>query len=297
MTHVRVGMLGGIGNQLFQYYAGCYLSKITESPLFLDISRLKFIGTQHSGNLSEILLPIDFKEVSKSNTLMQSFTWRAHQKLAREFPTVSRISTDLFHIYQSNQVGFDEKLEFLKSPIEVRGYFQTYKYFDFISNLNIPQPILRIENDWFSQHTSSFDVENDLVLHFRRGDYIGLSDTFGLLNVDYYERALAKLESLEKFNKVLVFSDDINLAKSSLNNLSYNFEYILDEDKSHTIDSLFLMSQFKKIIIANSSYSWWAAKLGTKDKVVVAPSKWFKNMDDPKDLLPANWVRSISIWN
>jgi hypothetical protein len=61
-------------------------------------------------------------------------------------------------------------------------------------------------------------------------------------------------------------------------------------------ESLVLMSFGKAIITANSSFSWWAAVSGNRTKKVIAPIPWFKNLDEPKDLIPGNWLRIKSSW-
>lgn len=55
-----------------------------------------------------------------------------------------------------------------------------------------------------------------------------------------------------------------------------------------TVEDLFLMSKCRHQIIANSSYSWWAAWLNTNhNKVVICPE--VKSWED--DFYPENWIR------
>jgi hypothetical protein len=61
-------------------------------------------------------------------------------------------------------------------------------------------------------------------------------------------------------------------------------------------ESLVLMSLSKVIIIANSSFSWWAAKTGTGKEMVIAPKPWFRNLENPSSLIPDLWIQIKSDW-
>jgi hypothetical protein len=93
------------------------------------------------------------------------------------------------------------------------------------------------------------------------------------------------------------FSDDIIAAKELLRNLEISIPIQFAEPQDNNPEeSLMLMSRSTVLIMANSSFSWWAAQLGNRSKFVVCPSKWFRNMLEPYDLIPPNWHREESNW-
>jgi hypothetical protein len=94
---------------------------------------------------------------------------------------------------------------------------------------------------------------------------------------------------------VYVFSDDIEHAQALFPDSNFNF--VSEPIDSIAAESMFLMSACSTLIIANSTFSWWGAALGNKEKEVYAPQKWFRCLEDPKDLIPANWIRVKSCWN
>lgn len=106
-----------------------------------------------------------------------------------------------------------------------------------------------------------------IAIHLRRGDYVNNPFYVDLSSTDYYERAMKEFPH-EKF---LVFSDDIEYAKTYFVGNEFEFaEGTPEEDMD-------LMASCKGIIISNSSYSWWGAFLGDKNKKVIAPKVWYSD--------------------
>ena len=88
---VKVGIVGGVGNQLFQYYAGAYLSILNSCDLSLDFSNLYQFGTKHESSLEYVNLPIEYERVNSQSNLGNNQIWRLHQKITRENMVLSRI--------------------------------------------------------------------------------------------------------------------------------------------------------------------------------------------------------------
>ena len=130
-----------------------------------------------------------------------------------------------------------------------------------------------------------------LVIHYRLGDY-KLEKNFGILSPDYYISALNVVLRSTQIDEVWIFSDEIDLASKILG--SERFPNVIWIDpKNHTTESSFeLMRQGDAYIIGNSTYSWWAATLSyAEPKLVIAPSPWFAEIEEPLFLIPPNWQR------
>lgn len=152
------------------------------------------------------------------------------------------------------------------------GYFQSYKYFDrdYVKKLFEPSFSLDKWDYLFNDITCS--------IHVRRGDYIGLSNRFVNLTMDYYNKAI----SMMSVDRYLVFSDDIQWCRENFKGDKFIFV-----NEVNYVD-MFLMSRCNYNIISNSSFAWWGAYLGSGR--VIAPKNWFApEYRSSKDLIPENW--------
>ena len=185
---------------------------------------------------------------------------------------------------------FDEELfKMCPDHVDLRGYFQTEKYFKHIekeirSDFTFKDEILNPCKEMIES------VENPIALHVRRGDYIKNAENHFNLPRAYYEAALSKFDTNRN---VIVFSDDPVWCHDE--GTFVDDRFIISENEDNRVD-LCLMSLCDDFIIANSSYSWWGAWLSTnKDKTVIAPAQWFGKTGytkdhNTKDLIPNDWT-------
>lgn len=134
---------------------------------------------------------------------------------------------------------------------------------------------------------------NSVSIHLRGGDYVrGKKSGFhGTCSPEYYEQAVAHIKTRVDSPHFYIFTDDIEWAK---NHIKFPQPFTLMSEKNHTpVDELFLMSSCIHNIIANSTFSWWAAWLNQNPKkIVIAPKKWFNNeVADASDIVPLNWLK------
>lgn len=169
--------------------------------------------------------------------------------------------------------------QFLNYPdnVDYHGYFQSEKYFKHCKNE------LKSAIQFKKHHTNScdnsLDYDNIVSVHVRRGDYV--NNNFHPV-VDFSYLNEAKTKFVDK--KFLVFSDDIEWCRQN------NIGDMYAKNNSDCVD-LYQMSLCSASIIANSSFSWWGAYLGRQKEKVIAPKKWFNNMDNnPKDIYCEEWI-------
>lgn len=188
----------------------------------------------------------------------------------------------------------------LNKHVKLFGYFQSYKYFQHnfekINDLlDFPSQKKEILKNY------PLDYENMISIHFRIGDYAQLQGYHPLMTPEYYMRCIDYI--IQKSNrtdwKFLVFceKDDLHIVYSSLSIIKQKhpeINFIICNHDLKDWQQMFQMSLCKHNIIANSSFSWWAAYLNSeKEKIVCYPNVWFgiKAKNSTKDLLPSDWIQ------
>ena len=291
-----MGIVGGVGNQLFQYYAGAYLAMKLSSKLKLNFSHVGVAGTRHESSIHDLVLPMQYEIENRSINKFNEILWRIHQRICRESKLLGRLSTRFLGIYQSSAIGFDPYLDTVANPLSVRGYFQTWRYLNLLRQSGFADPKLVNSSTWYVETDEILKATEPVALHVRRGDYEDLSDSFGLLSIKYYSQAISALDKDLRDHPIWVFSDDVESAKKLLSSLNFQFTFLIPPSETNALESLMLMSKCIGVITANSSFSWWAGALAKNAKQIIAPGKWFKTLRDPDDLIPENWTRVASSW-
>lgn len=236
-----LGKLGRLGNQMFQFSSLVGIAKYHNYDYCIPPSNNKNEWFDH-----QLFNCFKLSETKKSNVFF----------LNTNFPVI-----------QESSFSFDEKL-FNTCPdfVDLRGYFQTEKYFRHISDYIRSE--FKFDDDLLDDCVESFnELENPISLHIRRTDYI-TNPNHTTLSLDYYKNALTYFS---KDRQVLIFSDDPDWCMEQ--KLFDDDRFIVSQGQSNYMD-MCLMTLCSDHIIANSSFSWWGAWL-SKSNNVIAPSVWF----------------------
>jgi hypothetical protein len=190
---------------------------------------------------------------------------------------------------------FDPTVFKLPKNVYLKGYWQTEKYFADIRNILLQDFSLKREiNPNCQQFIQKITNCNSVSLHIRRGDYAenqNLNRIHGLCSLDYYQTSVNYLKKQIKEPHFFLFSDDPEWVKENL--AIEDQTTIVSGNNFADYEDLFLMSLCQHNIIANSSFSWWAAWLNrNSDKIVCTPKQWFAvKSRNTQDLIPSNWRR------
>ena len=280
-------LIGGLGNQMFQYATGRSLSIVNDSELKLDVSGYKSY-TLHNGfelDLFNIRAGVATDDEVSSLVNVRSRLFRFISKKLR--------LKNKSHFFEKS-FSYDPNFFNIKHSVYIDGYWQSYKYFESIdSQLRAeltPKNALSGFNLDVSQQIAKV---NAVSLHIRRGDYVSNQATnkvHGFLGIGYYEKAIQIISNKVSEPYFFVFSDDIAWARENLQ-LTNKVRFIEHNRCQNSYEDMRLMSLCKHHIIANSSFSWWGAWLGQNpNKIVLYPVKWFATNDrDISTLCPPEW--------
>lgn len=288
---ITVSPIGGLGNQLFIFSAGYAAARRLGVPLYVDtINYASDQSENRNFELDAFKLNLDVARFfsSASSPPHTSLVARPSRWIARRLNGRNK--------FVESSYSFDPRFETISPATSMHGYFQSWRYFTEVEDeLREQVGSLKKQSEWYRENCSNFEGEtNWCAIHIRRGDYQGSVESkfHGIIGSDYYSRATAHIKRIQSNTRFVLFSDDEILAQHALRNIGLNFELFVTPRGVRPAEVMLIMSQASYMITANSSFSWWAAWLGSShDKVVVCPRPWFRSDKvDTKDLLPDNWL-------
>lgn len=293
---IIVQLIGGLGNQMFQYAAGRSLALHHNTELKLDITKFQKIKGITPREYS--LCHFTIKETFASREDLQCVKMPSC-RLRNFFVDIHLSLTGNMQVsYKREPHDFIFDLDFFKYPNDsyLEGYWQSDKYFKDIENIIRQEFTPKKEPDAPNALMAKNILESDAIsVHIRRGDYVENPDVFnylGVCSLEYYHKAIDCIVKKISDPHFYIFSDDPTWVKQNLV-VNYPHTYVTYNQCIRDYSDLWLMSLCKHHIIANSSFSWWGAWLGTNaDKITIAPSRWVNNPSrDISDIVPDGWIK------
>ena len=279
---------GGLGNQMFQYAAGRRLADRLGTSLMLDLSSFR--------NDPLRAFALDRYEL-RTDAMTDAMRARLPVRFGGSWwRRLLRVNGAAIRVLREKGLGYQPGIESAGDDTMLVGYWQSERYFSdlrpqLLREFALTTPVSGRDAEVAAEMAASISV----AIHVRRGDYVsntGTHQTYGTCDPDYYQKSADVLAREIGPIRLFVFSDDPDWCRASL-----RFEYpmvIVDHnDAARSCEDLRLMSQAQHFIIANSSFSWWAAWLATTPgKIVCAPKRWFRSDErDETDIVPTVWRR------
>lgn len=285
-----VNILGGLGNQMFQYALAVALrERHPEEAVCIDSSGFKGYPCHNGYELKRIFnVKIPEATAKQQRALFYPLRnyrmWQLGTKLLPRRKSV---------FYEADNMKYDPYVLECPESIYYLGYWQTEQYFKSVRKEILEAfsfPTLT-EFDANKKLMESIRGKNTVSVHVRRGDYLNIANTQGICGLKYYVEAISHIKCLTEPAMFIVFSDGIEWCKENLSE-AFGSTPVFYVDWNKGVDSfrdMQLMSLCSHNIIANSSFSWWGAWLNRNtDKIVVAPSIWMNN-GGWVDIIPDTW--------
>ena len=297
---IKIFLQGGVGNQLFQYFFGRYIATKLKMQPSLNTSLIDSTNLSHpNSNILSLNLMIPIDKSTTSRKLFYKFLFSIFSKI------YSRLSLQksLLKVFTASEIGFDKDIDNVVLSHKNKyllGYFQSWKYFE-PNNLekNTLFNGFTYKDPWVLSNYKIMSSTKFTAAHIRLGDYKLKKNSFiGVLPPEYYINCINHLRGLDYSQKFYIFSDQINVAKNLYSGVfPKDSIWVYSSSDCNPLEILSIMSLANVFIIANSTFSWWAANLASDDSLVLAPEKWFKNAPDPIDLFPPNWNLIETGWS
>lgn len=288
---VIVQLTGGLGNQLFQYAMGLTLATLRNTKLKLDVSFFEtYEWHEYSLTPFNINASIATKaEVEQLQNKKYSYVQRIKQKLFNAMP-ITVVEDNL--LYNTIYLNAGENTYY-------QGYWQCEEYFKHLRSVLLKEFSIKIPpSNYNAQLLQSIaNSANAVSLHIRRGNYVNVdkvNKVHGTTALNYYEHAVQLIVSKCESPVFYVFSDDIAWVKENIK-LHANQVFVDGNDDKTDYEDLRLMTACKHNILANSTFSWWAAWLNVNpNKIIIAPKQWFADTEKNKEalhIIPSNWIK------
>lgn len=283
---------GGLGNQLFQYAVGRHLAEKNRTILKIDKTVFETYKL-HKYSLSPFNINENFASVEEIAVLKE----KKYCFMRRTIMRMMRKPTCFPAYFVEKNFSFDPAILNLPDNVYIEGYWQSEKYFQDIEEIIRREFAVKTElagkNLDLAREIKSC---NSVSVHIRRGDFISNPEIKRVhgncCDLDYYNRCAEYLCGIVTLPHFFIFSDDPVWVSENII-MPGSVTYVDYNDADNNYEDLRLMSLCKYHIIANSSFSWWGAWLGTNpNKITIAPNKWFNITErDTKDLIPKEWLK------
>ena len=312
MKKIFCVLTGGLGNQLFQYAAaldrnsdlviletslGIPRSNERGEPIISDFdledrvvfskTRKKFILASKSANylLRSGINPKFFEKFKFFNmftNLLGSIV-------------ISLWLRNAVRVIQATNLGFF-KIESSNRDELHLGYFQSFLWSEKPkTNLELKSISLKVPPDSLKKFLNQNKGKKSICIHVRLGDYKN-QPGFGLLPETYYARAIKTLMEKSSFDVIWLFSDEPKDAVKMIPEEYLGITVLVPDFEDSASATLEAMRHADAYVIANSSLSWWGARLSyANNPIVIAPQPWFQNDPEPSSIIPNEWM-CIKAW-
>ena len=288
---IIVKFKGGLGNQMFQY-------ALYKKYMQLGKETYAEISFYDDRKVMPLKLEEAFQGIKLNTNMAAEYAMQLNQK-ADNRNILEKICQKVYpykkNVQEISEGKFDSNVLKLSNCF-VEGFWQTEMYWDDIKEEVLQDFKFNLGNTSLSSINRFMKKNSFISIHIRGGDYLNEENQKlfgGVCSSAYYKSAIDYVQNKTGISSLLVFTNDCEYSQSILQTIKCDYYFAKNYLNEGTPDwvEMYLMSQCKHNIIANSSFSWWGAYLNrNSDKIIVAPQKWI-NGKTMKNICPNEWIR------
>jgi hypothetical protein len=303
---IVVKMMGGLGNQIFQYAYARHLQEIYGDEIVLDISAYNKYKIRNFSlenlNIDVSMITSDVNEIinidkNYAKIIRRQRKYRVLQKISKIILGNDSFKRKYFfrNINKGEYFNFSPYY-FLAPEVTtenkyIYGYFQTDKFFyniNILDDCSLKTPLSKIATEYLSL----INKVDSSAISIRWGEDYKKLENFNICDKDYYYLALDEMTKNKTIDQLIIFTDEVEKVKEDFDFSNYANEIIIIE-KVTDYESLFLMSQCSDFIISNSSFSWLGAYLSKRkvDKKIYVPEIWYKDYPHLKEIYTKDMIK------
>jgi len=282
-------LMGGLGNQMFQYSLGRRLAHERGVPLKLDLSW--FGNPNEIGDDTVRQYALDGWRIQASIATAEDLA-----SFSPQGGLLARLRLVNSPVVRDRARGFERSVLRLPSHVHLTGYWHSEKYFKTIREILLRDFTLSAAPcPHVVELLNRVEGSPAVAIHVRRGDYAEnprTNEFHGLCPIEYYQEAVQLIADRVADPSFFVFSDDPDWVQENLK-LAWPTTYVTHGANCSPHQDMWLMSHCAHHIIANSSFSWWGAWLCRNEgQVVIAPARWYRDTKyNTDDITPKGWIR------
>ncbi len=308
-------VLGGIGNQLFQITA--MLNMMRGAEMKVDTTLFSRTSGVNESTLRDMPLfhEIQFRDYdswSRTTRRLAGLTLRfSHFQTMSRFPALIfknlSLITQFFFSQRYGQkiyllcpsgTGFESyDIPSSATCVVMLGYFQSYRYQEWGTfskkGLLLQSNNLRVRTQAWEPFTTN---TKPLIVHIRRGDYLD-NKHLGVLASEYYYRNIPLVFEKSGSNAIWIFSNENSIIENFIPQELKSLSKVFQSSGFTDLETLEIMKLGHAYLIANSTFSWWAAFLSNaRPENIYVPNPWHAEIPDPIQISPKEWNSLDSIF-
>ena len=292
---IITNLIGGLGNQLFQFAAGLAAAARRHTELRVAVDMFEGYRLHNGYEISRVF-EIDPSVASTEE--MKSMLGPLRSRATRVL--LARLKVG--NLKRWNAV-FEPTFDYWSGVHNLmgangylHGYWQSERYFAdhapaIRAALNFRDPLSPENCRWLER----IDNCQSVSVHVRRGDYVANlknKSIYAACGLDYFLAAMDRIRAAHAGTHFFVFSDDPDWARKAFYEWSGEIEIVDHNRGGASYNDLRLMSLCKHHVVTNSTFSWWAAWLGERPgKIIIAPKRWLNDVRVGGDVVPDRWLR------